>query len=114
MSSGFLIMGRCGLGIAYLRMAKFVLPVFPNFAPEILRRARLTDPLKAKHLRKALESLAEEGVTQLFKPAMGSDMIVGAVGSLQIDVMAERIKTEYNLEVVFEMALFPNGEMASG
>jgi len=76
----------------------------PNFAPEILRRARLTDPLKAKHLRKALESLAEEGVTQLFKPAMGADMIVGAVGSLQIDVMAERIKTEYGLEVIFEPA----------
>ncbi|HFB55430.1 MAG TPA: peptide chain release factor 3 [Hellea balneolensis] len=78
----------------------------PNFAPEILRRARLADPLKAKHLRKALESLAEEGVTQLFKPSMGSDMIVGAVGSLQIDVMAERIKTEYGLEVAFETGLF--------
>ena len=78
----------------------------PNFAPELLRRARLTDPLKAKHLRKALESLAEEGVTQLFKPAMGSDMIVGAVGALQIDVMAERIKTEYGLEVVFEPGMY--------
>ena len=75
----------------------------PNFAPEILRRARLKDPLKAKHLRKALESLAEEGVTQLFKPNMGADMIVGAVGALQIEVMAERIKTEYGLEVTFEM-----------
>lgn len=78
----------------------------PNFAPELLRRARLSDPLKAKHLRKALESLAEEGVTQLFKPAMGSDMIVGAVGTLQIDVMAERIKTEYGLEVVFEQSMY--------
>ena len=75
----------------------------PNFAPEILRRARTKDPLKAKHLRKALESLAEEGVTQLFRPQMGSDMIVGAVGALQIDVMAERIKTEYGLEVIFEV-----------
>ena len=76
----------------------------PNFAPEILRRARAKDPMKAKHLRKALESLAEEGVTQLFKPAIGSDMIVGAVGSLQIDVMAERMIAEYNLDVVFEPA----------
>jgi peptide chain release factor 3 len=75
----------------------------PNFAPEILRRARLKDPLKAKHLRKALESLAEEGVTQLFKPSLGADMIVGAVGALQIDVMRERIKTEYGLEVTFEV-----------
>lgn len=78
----------------------------PNFAPELLRRARLADPLKAKHLRKALESLAEEGVTQLFKPALGADMIVGAVGSLQIDVMAERIKTEYGLDVTFEAGMY--------
>ncbi len=78
----------------------------PNFAPELLRRARPLDPLKAKHLRKALEGLAEEGVTQLFKPSMGSDMIVGAVGALQIDVMAERIKHENGLEVVFEPGLF--------
>jgi len=78
----------------------------PNFAPEILRRAQLKDPLKAKHLRKALESLAEEGVTQLFKPSLGSDMIVGAVGSLQIDVMAERIKAEYGLDVTFEPVMY--------
>jgi peptide chain release factor 3 len=75
----------------------------PNFAPEILRRARTVDPLKAKHLRKALESLAEEGVTQLFRPAFGADMIVGAVGQLQIEVMADRMKNEYGLEVLFEM-----------
>ncbi|MEO0714903.1 MAG: peptide chain release factor 3, partial [Pseudomonadota bacterium] len=60
--------------------------------------------MKAKHLKKALESLAEEGVTQLFRPAIGSDMIVGAVGALQIDVMAERVAAEYGLEVVFETA----------
>ena len=76
----------------------------PNFAPELLRRARVKDPMKAKHLRKALESLAEEGVTQLFKPAIGSDMIVGAVGQLQFEVMIERVAAEYGLEVMFEMA----------
>jgi peptide chain release factor 3 len=76
----------------------------PNFAPELLRRARVKDPMKAKHLRKALESLAEEGVTQLFTPAIGSDMIVGAVGQLQFEVMTERMTAEYNLEVVFETA----------
>ncbi|MBU2604411.1 MAG: peptide chain release factor 3, partial [Alphaproteobacteria bacterium] len=76
----------------------------PNFAPELLRRARVKDPMKAKHLRKALESLAEEGVTQLFKPVIGSDMIVGAVGQLQFEVMIERVAAEYNLEVVFEPA----------
>ena len=76
----------------------------PNFAPEILRRVRTKDPMKAKHLRKALEGLAEEGVTQLFTPEIGSDMIVGAVGQLQFEVMAERIATENNLEVLFEAA----------
>ncbi|MEL7127950.1 MAG: peptide chain release factor 3 [Pseudomonadota bacterium] len=76
----------------------------PNFAPEILRRARVKDPMKQKHLKKALESLAEEGVTQLFRPSIGSDLIVGAVGALQIDVMAERVAAEYGLEVEFETA----------
>ncbi len=78
----------------------------PNFAPELLRRARVKDPMKAKHLRKALESLAEEGVTQLFTPAIGSDMIVGAVGQLQFEVMIERVAAEYGLEVTFESAPF--------
>jgi peptide chain release factor 3 len=76
----------------------------PNFAPELLRRARVKDPMKAKHLRKALESLAEEGVTQLFTPQIGSDMIVGAVGQLQFEVMIERMTAEYGLEVMFEPA----------
>ncbi len=76
----------------------------PNFAPEILRRARIKDPMKQKHLRKALESLAEEGVTQLFRPQIGSDMIVGAVGQLQFEVMSERLSAEYNLDVDFETA----------
>lgn len=76
----------------------------PNFAPELLRRARVRDPMKAKHLRKALESLAEEGVTQLFTPQIGSDMIVGAVGQLQFEVMAERMTAEYGLDVLFEPA----------
>ena len=94
--------GALRVGDSLSENGKIKFAGIPNFAPEILRRARLADPLKAKHLRKALESLAEEGVTQLFKPAIGSDMIVGAVGSLQIDVMRERIKTEYGLEVTFE------------
>jgi peptide chain release factor 3 len=74
----------------------------PNFAPEILKRARSKDPMKAKHLRKALEGMAEEGVTQLFTPEIGSDMIVGAVGQLHIEVLAERAATENNLDVIFE------------
>ncbi|MFN3523317.1 MAG: peptide chain release factor 3 [Phenylobacterium sp.] len=74
----------------------------PNFAPEILQRVRVKDPLKAKHLKKALEGLAEEGVTQLFRPDIGSDFIVGAVGQLQFEVMADRLANEYQLEVIFE------------
>ncbi len=74
----------------------------PNFAPEILQRVRVKDPLKAKHLKKALESLAEEGVTQLFRPEIGADFIVGAVGQLQFEVMADRLGEEYGLECLFE------------
>jgi peptide chain release factor 3 len=74
----------------------------PNFAPEILKRVRVRDPLKQKHLRRALEALGEEGVTQVFKPVGGGDLVVGAVGALQFDVLDERMKAEYGLEVVFE------------
>lgn len=98
--------GALRVGDSLSESGKIKFAGIPNFAPEILRRARLADPLKAKHLRKALESLAEEGVTQLFKPDIGADMIVGAVGSLQIDVMRERIKTEYGLDVTFESPLY--------
>ena len=78
----------------------------PNFAPEILRRVRVDDPLKSKHLSRALEQLAEEGVTRIFKPNMGGDWIVGVVGPLQLEVLTARIKTEYNLGVRFEPAPF--------
>ncbi len=76
----------------------------PNFAPEILKRVRVRDPLKQKHLRKALEALGEEGVTQVFKPVSGGDLVVGAVGMLQFDVLDERMKAEYGLEVIFEIS----------
>ncbi len=78
----------------------------PNFAPEILRRVRLADPLKAKHLQRALEALAEEGVTQVFRPKIGSQWFVGVVGQLQLDVLASRIAAEYGLEVGFEQGLY--------
>jgi peptide chain release factor 3 len=65
---------------------------------------RVKDPLKQKHLRKALESLGEEGVSQVFKPVHGGDLIVGAVGALQFEVLDERMKAEYGLDVMFEAA----------
>lgn len=86
----------------------------PNFAPEILQRVRVKDPLKAKHLKKALEGLAEEGVTQLFRPQIGSDFIVGAVGQLQFEVMADRLANEYQLEVIFEPAPYSEARWLSG
>ncbi|HEY9217797.1 MAG TPA: peptide chain release factor 3 [Phenylobacterium sp.] len=86
----------------------------PNFAPEILQRVRVKDPLKAKHLKKALEGLAEEGVTQLFRPHMGADFIVGAVGPLQFEVMADRLANEYALEVLFEPAPYAEARWLGG
>ena len=74
---------------------------------------RATDPLKAKHLKKALEGLAEEGVTQLFRPIVGSDFVVGAVGQLQLEVMADRLSGEYALDVVFEAAPFAEARWLS-
>jgi len=86
----------------------------PDFAPEILRRVRLGDPMKAKHLQRALESLAEEGVTQVFRPLLGSDWIVGVVGILQLDVLKDRLAAEYNLEVDFEATQYITARWVTG
>jgi len=86
----------------------------PNFAPEILRRVRLADPMKQKHLARALESLAEEGVTQLFKPAIGSQWIVGVVGALQLDVLKSRLVAEYDLEADLEASPYDSARWLSG
>jgi peptide chain release factor 3 len=86
----------------------------PNFAPEILRRVRVKDPLKAKHLKRALDGLAEEGVTQLFRPMIGADFIVGAVGQLQFEVMADRLASEFQLEVIFEPSPYAEARWIAG
>ncbi len=78
----------------------------PSFAPEILRRVKIGDAMKAKKLREALGQMAEEGVVQLFLPNDGSGAIVGVVGALQLDVLAERLAAEYGLEVAFETSRF--------
>ena len=106
--------GTLRVGDSLSESGKIRFSGIPNFAPEILRRARLADPLKAKHLKKALESLAEEGVTQLFRPVMGGDFVVGAVGALQIDVMRERVAAEYGLEVDFEPAPYETARWLGG
>lgn len=74
----------------------------PNFAPELFRRIRLKDPLKAKQLSKGLIQLSEEGAVQVFRPLANNDLIVGAVGVLQFDVVVHRLKTEYKVDAMYE------------
>ena len=74
----------------------------PSFAPELFQRVVLLDPMKTKQLKKALEQLAQEGASQIFKPLNGSDWIIGVVGQLQFDVIATRLKEEYGVAGRFE------------
>ncbi|QCE35812.1 peptide chain release factor 3 [Acetobacteraceae bacterium] len=78
----------------------------PSFAPEILRRIRIVDAMKAKKLRQGLKELGEEGVSQIFRPMDGSQALVGVVGTLQLDVMQARLAAEYKIEVTFEGTSF--------
>jgi peptide chain release factor 3 len=78
----------------------------PSFAPEILRRIKLQDAMKAKKLREALQQMAEEGVVQLFVPQDGSGAIVGVVGALQLDVLKERLAAEYGLPIDYDPTRF--------
>ena len=78
----------------------------PNFAPEHFRRVRLKNPLKAKHLKKGLLQLAEEGAIQVFRPLSGNDYILGAVGILQFDVTMARLKAEYGVDAEYEPVNF--------
>ncbi|MEM1177524.1 MAG: peptide chain release factor 3 [Acidobacteriota bacterium] len=74
----------------------------PSFAPELLRRVRPEDPMRAKHLGRALRQLAEEGAALILKTRLGNEWIVGVAGALQFEVLADRIRTEYNIPVRFE------------
>ena len=86
----------------------------PNFAPEILRRVQLKDPTKTKQLRKALDDMAEEGVTQVFYPEIGSNWIVGVVGQLQLDVLLSRLDAEYKVAAALEPAPFDTARWVTG
>jgi len=86
----------------------------PHFAPEILRRVRLDDAMKAKKLRTALQELAEEGVVQLFRPQDGSQPIVGVVGTLQLDVLIARLAGEYGVAIGFEPVPYALARWVSG
>ena len=86
----------------------------PYFAPEILRRVRLDDAMKAKKLRQALQELAEEGVVQLFRPQDGAPPMVGVVGSLQLDVLLARMAAEYGVKIGFEETPYSLARWVSG
>jgi peptide chain release factor 3 len=86
----------------------------PSFAPELLQNCRAGDPMKAKHLDKALSQFAEEGAAKVFKPMLGSGFIVGVVGQLQFEVLASRIELEYGLPVRFEPSQFTSARWVSG
>ncbi len=96
--------GVLSVGDALSQGEKIRFTGIPSFAPEILRRVRLEEAIKAKQLGKALGDLAEEGVAQVFRPAIGSDWVVGVVGPLQLDVLATRIDAEYGIDMRFEAA----------
>ncbi len=94
--------GTIAIGDSFTQGESLQFTGIPNFAPELFRRAVLRDPLKLKALQKGLEQLSEEGATQFFRPLLNNDLILGAVGILQFEVVAYRLKNEYNVEATFE------------
>ena len=94
--------GTISIGDSFSEGEVLAFTGIPNFAPELFRRARLRDPLKLKQLQKGLAQLSEEGATQFFKPLMSNDLILGAVGVLQFDVVAYRLKDDYGVDAAFE------------
>jgi peptide chain release factor 3 len=94
--------GTISIGDTFTEGESLSFTGIPNFAPELFRRARLRDPLKLKQLQKGLAQLSEEGATQFFRPLMSNDLILGAVGVLQFEVVAYRLKDEYGVDATFE------------
>ncbi len=94
--------GTIRLGDAFSEGETLKFTGIPSFAPELFRKARIKNPLKMKQLQKGLQQLAEEGATQLFKPLANNDLILGAVGALQFEVVAHRLENEYDVDVAFE------------
>ncbi len=94
--------GTIRIGDTFTQGEELYFTGIPNFAPELFRRAQLKDPLKMKQLQKGLSQLCEEGATQLYKPFINNDLILGAVGVLQFEVVAQRLKDEYKVDCQFE------------
>jgi peptide chain release factor 3 len=106
--------GGISIGDTFTQGEKLTFQGIPNFAPELFRRAQLKDPLKAKALQKGLNQLSEEGATQVFRPVMNSAQILGAVGILQFDVVAHRLKYEYGVDCQFETIAIATARWVTG
>ncbi|MBE6449725.1 MAG: peptide chain release factor 3 [Alphaproteobacteria bacterium] len=106
--------GNLRIGDTLTEGEKFSFTGIPSFAPELLQKVRPVDPLKAKHLGKALMQIAEEGGASVFKPLIGADWIVGVVGALQFQILADRIRTEYDVPVIFEQTSFMTARWLKG
>jgi len=94
--------GTIQIGDTFSEGEKIKFTGIPHFAPELFRRIRLQDPLKTKQLQKGLQQLSEEGSTQVFFPTNNNDIIVGAVGVLQFEVVSYRLKDEYKVDAIYE------------
>lgn len=94
--------GTIQIGDTFTQGEELKFSGIPNFAPELFRRIKLRDPLKQKQLVKGLVQLSEEGAVQVFRPQISNDLIVGAVGILQFDVVVARLRSEYNVEAIYE------------
>ncbi len=94
--------GTIRIGDTFTQGEELKFTGIPSFAPELFRRAVLRDPLRMKALQKGLDQLCEEGATQLFRPLKNNDLILGAVGILQFEVVAYRLKNEYGVDCHFE------------
>ena len=94
--------GTIQIGDTFTQGEKIKFTGIPHFAPELFKRVRLKDPLKLKQLQKGLQQLSEEGATQLFMPHRNNDLILGAVGVLQFDVVLQRLKDEYKVDAIYE------------
>jgi len=106
--------GGISIGDTFTQGEKLEFKGIPNFAPELFRRAQLKDPLKAKALQKGLDQLSEEGATQVFRPIINSSQILGAVGILQFDVVAHRLKYEYGVDCQFEAIAVATARWVTG
>lgn len=96
------INGSFQIGDTFTKGEKLQFTGIPSFAPELFMRVLLKDPLKGKHLEKGLIQLSEEGAVQLFIKTMGNEKILGAVGTLQFDVVKFRLEDEYNVKGAYE------------